>query len=65
VNSLKAVAGIKKLNSLYPFLHSKITLSNSESIHLSEALGLPDFTIGNPERNLETFQSLLRNFFVD
>ena len=41
-----------------------MSLSSSDRIQLSAGLGFPDFKTGKPERNLEIFQSLLRNFFV-
>ena len=56
VNSLNAVAGMKKLYFEYPSLHTEINLSSSDNIHLSESVNLPDSIIGKLERNLETFQ---------
>ncbi len=59
------MAGMKKLYSSKPALQSFTSLSSSEMIHLSVSARSADSTIGKLDRNLDTFQSLVRNFFVD
>ena len=48
-----------------PLLHSAIRLSSSDNIQLSVFVRFVESTKGKLDKNLDTFHSLLRNFFVD